>query len=115
MQLENNLRNTTSGKHRVLGLKQGCKRESSKVRRGEGGGFSWGFKEFYRRGGEEIAGWTLRVSKYFYYPHSSSLSVQSGVLASSKKCFPCHSFPKEMSRQVRTNNRLFGHLDYCAR
>lgn len=71
-------------------------------------------KSFMSKGGEEIAGWTLRVSNYFYCPYSPSFSVQSGPLGSSKKCSPCHSFPKEMIRQVRTNNGLFGHLDYCA-
>lgn len=89
------------------------------------GGWEWGgrvgegflggnSKSFMGKGGEEIASWTLRVSNYFYCPHSPSFSVQSGVLGSSKKHSRCHSFPKEMSRQVRTNNRLFCHLDYCA-
>ena len=46
------------------------------------------------KGGEEIAGWTLRVSNYFYCPHSPSFYAQSGVLGSSKKCSPCPSSPQ---------------------
>lgn len=51
-------------------------------------------KCFMGKGGEEIAGWTLRVSNYFYCPHSPSFYAQSGVLGSSKKCSPCPSSPQ---------------------
>lgn len=51
-------------------------------------------KSFMGKGGEEIADWTLRVSNYFYSPHSPSFLAQSGLLGSSKKCSPCHSSPQ---------------------
>lgn len=62
-------------------------------------------KSFMGKGREEIAGWTLRVLNYFYCPYSPSFLTQSGVLGSSKKRPSRHPSPKEMSRQVRTNNR----------
>lgn len=72
--------------------------ESPAERRGRGVGkrgiLGRNSKSFTGKGGEEIADWTLRVSNYFYCPHSPSFLAQSGLLGSSKKCSPCHSSPQ---------------------